>query len=248
MGQIELKPFLELMRRASKCKYKTVFMVNHLLMQCYSVDIDSDIGFHYVLPIPTDNPAYQYSFYDALLELAPSDILKTYTEGHKTLQEYKKENNIKPKELQEDLFVQFKESGCELKFVFYASDKLIDTQIYTTEYPIDQTRPEVENCLKTLEALIDRIKPGGACVLLDGLRLGIFDRALQSADVYFHIIKINGVKIRVPFIKSMFLGSKSFDQFIVSVQETKINNIYLYCISLTRKGLTDLFYGYLQNY
>lgn len=248
MPQIELKPFLDLMRRATKCKFKSVFMVNHLLIQCYTVDIDSDIGFHYICPIPKNNPAYEDSFYDCLVELRPSDILKTYNVGHKILLNFKKENKLKPKDVYEEMYVQRKEDALEIKFLFYQQEHLLTTHSYLTPYPIDQTEPTAENCVKTLEAMADRIKPGGSCVILDGLRLGLLQRTLESVQIYHHVIKINGTKVRLPLAKSMFLGNKQFDQFLITVQETVMDDIYLYTIALTRKGITECFVGYLQNY
>lgn len=244
---LDAKPLLELMTRASRCKFKKVFMVNHLLIQCYTVGIDSDIGFHYVLAIP-DTEEYSSPFYDSLVELEPSAITKAYSTGHKILLEKKKETGAKPKEIKEELVVQFKDTKMEMKFLYYVMDELVTTAIYTSPYPVDETRPEVENCVDTLVSTANRIKPGGSCVLIDGNRTGIFDRTMDSVQTYFHVIKINGEKVRIPFIRSMFLGSKSYDRFIVSIQETLLKSIYLFSIQLTRKGLTEQFFGYIQNF
>lgn len=244
---LDAKPFIELMTRATRCKFKKIFMVNHLLIQCYTVDIDSDIGFHYVLAIP-DTEEYGSPFYDELVELEPSAITKTYSTGHKIFLERKKEIGAKPKEVKEELVVQFKATKLEIKFLYYIRNELVTTSVYTSPYPVDETRPEVENCIETLVSTANRIKPGGSCVLIDGNRTGIFDRTLNSVQTYFHVIKINGEKVRIPFIKSMFLGSKSYDRFIISVQETILKNIYLFSIQLTKKGLTEQFFGYIQNF
>ena len=146
------------------------------------------------------------------------------------------------------MYVQRKEDALEIKFLFYQQEHLLTTHSYLTPYPIDQTEPAAENCVKTLEAMADRIKPGGSCVILDGLRLGLLQRTLESVQIYHHVIKINGEKVRLPLAKSMFLGNKQFDQFLITVQETTMNDIYLYTIALTRKGITECFVGYLQNY
>lgn len=248
MAQIDLKPFLELMRRASKCRFKQVVMANHLLIQCYSVDNDSDVGMHYVLVIPKNNPAYDYSLYDYTMIISPSQMVKTYNIGHKKASEFKKEHGLKPKSMNEELYVQPRENGLEFKFLFYGADELIDTESIIVPFPVDQTNPMLENITQTLENLIDRIKPGGSCVLMDGNRLGIFRRTIESPDIYFHTIRINGKKVRIPFIKSMFQGNRSLDRFYISVQETNIENIYVYTIALEKDDIVELFCGYLQNY
>lgn len=244
---LDVKPFIELMTRATHCKFKRVFMVNHLILQCYTVDIDSDIGLHYILAIP---PTDQYNspFYDELIELEPSAVTKVYNTGHKELLEKKKEKNAKPKEVKEEMVVQYKERRLEIKFMYYVKDALIFTTTYTEPYPVDNTRAEVENCVNTIMTTAERIKPGGSCVIIDGLRTGLFDRTMNSIQVYYHVIRINGEKIRIPLIRSMFLGSKSFDSFYLSVQETILKGIYLYSIQLTRKSITEQFFGYIQNF
>ena len=241
----ELKPFLELMRRASKCRYPTVFMVNHLIMQCYDINIDSDVGLHYVLCIP-DEEAYIHPLYDIIFEISPSGVLKTYNRGHKELLNYKKAHNLKPKEVSEECKVKFHETKIELIFLYYAGADMITKETY--QIPIEKNSPAEINITTTLMNLINRIKVNGSCVLMDGLRLGIMKRTLETPGIYYHTIKINDTKVRIPFIKSMFLGNKKLEQFIISIQETTIPNIYLYCIQLTNKGLTECFYGYLQNY
>ena len=250
--KIELKPFITLLRRAVKCRYSMVYMMNHLLIQCYSIDIDSDIGLHYVLFIP-DTEEYDSPFYDELLELYPSEILKVYSEGHKVLLDYKKEKSLKPKDVYEELHVTEKTSDSgisvkEIKFLYYANDSLIHTAVYQIPYPVDISKPSADNCVNTLTALMGRIKPGGYCMRLDGLRLGIFNRAMEYPDIYYHIVKLNGTKIRLPLMKSMFLGSKKFDSFIITLQESTIPGIYVYCLMFHRDGISECFYGYIQNY
>ncbi|MDE5610817.1 MAG: hypothetical protein K2I90_02220, partial [Odoribacter sp.] len=61
-----------------------VLMKNHLLLQCYNLDIDSDDGLHYVLHIP-ETEEYDSSFYDEVIMLNPNEILSAYNEGHKIL-------------------------------------------------------------------------------------------------------------------------------------------------------------------
>ena len=247
----KLKAFLALLRRASRCRYRSVVMVNRVLIQCYNIDIDSDIGMHYTLFIP-DTEGYDSPFYDLMLELVPLEILRVYTTGHKQLLELKKTKGLKPKDVNETLYISTKTiEDCtilELRFQYHAEDTIQFTAAYQMSYPLDTSRPTVENCVNTINALASRIKIGGYCMQFDALRLGIFQRALDSSDIYYHVIKMNDTKIRVPFMKSMFLGAKKFDQFIVTIQETNIPGIYVYTMLFHRENLSECFYGYIQNY
>lgn len=247
----KLKAFLTLLRRASKCRYSSVVMVNRVLIQCYNIDIDSDIGMHYTLFIP-DTTDYDSPFYQLMVELTPGAILKTYTVGHKKLLEIKKERGLKPKDVDETLHIATKEINgfdvLEFKFQYIVDGMIQFTESYHSLYPLDTSKPGIENCVSTLDSLASRIKPGGYCVQLDALRLGIFQRALNCSDIYYHIIKLNETKIRIPFMKSMFLGAKRFDIFVVTIQETVIPGIYVYCMLFHREGISECFYGYIQNY
>ena len=245
---LEIKSFLELMRRASKCRYKTVLQVNHVLMQSYSIDVDSDEGMHYALFIPMNESSYEDPFYDLIIEYTPSDVLKTYSTGHKKLLELKKEQGGGKIKISEELVVQEKKGRMEFKFLYYLKDELVCTETWSTPYPVDQTRPEIENIANTLDNAIERIKPGGACVLIDGTRTGIFRRATESSDIYYHTVKINGTKVQIPLLKSMFLGNKQLDECILSIQETVLKNIYLWTLMMTRKGLSECFYGYIMRF
>ena len=46
---MQIKPFLDLMKRAQKSKYINFVMHSRMIMQCYDVSQDSDIGTHYIL-------------------------------------------------------------------------------------------------------------------------------------------------------------------------------------------------------
>lgn len=241
---MKIGPLITLLRRVSHSKYHILLLNNRMLMQCYSISEDSDIGLHYVLFIP---PTDEYSdkFYDLKLLLKPTEIMDCYNTGHKILLATKKELKLKTK----DVCEEFTFVDGEIKFLFYAQDKIIDTEKYTVpQYPLSETNPIIENCIETYYNMINRIKPGGCCVIMDGLRNGMFQCALDAVQINFYRIKINGKNVRIPLIKSLLSGNKSLDSFYVSIQESTINDVYIYALQLTKKGLTDTYFGYIQNF
>ena len=227
---MELKPFIELMRRAAKSKYNSVLMHGHMLLQCYSIDEDSDVGLHYILHIPDIAP-YNDEFYDATILLKPNEILNLYKTGHDALREKKEEVNAKAKEVREELNFIVKSHNAQIKMQFIVQDELIDTQTYTVSYPVNPHDKEIENILYNYSMILQRIKVGGYGVTFDGIRHGIFDRAMESPRLVFFRLMIGDNVIQVPFYKSMFSGN-SYDEFFVSVQETELPMVYLYTIHL----------------
>ena len=79
-------PFISILRRASHCKFPELVMANRLLMQCYTIDVDSDVGFHYVLHIPDENK-YADGFYDEFMLIRPAEVIGCYNTGHRILAE-----------------------------------------------------------------------------------------------------------------------------------------------------------------
>lgn len=244
---MEAKPFIELLRRTIKSKYKEIVMINRMMMQCYNIDEDSDVGLHYILHIP-ETEDYEDPFYDEAMLIVPADIITLYNEGHSVLLEKKKETGAKPKEVREELV--FKKSGnhATIKFIFIAHDEIVDTKSYKFQYPISNTSKVVDNLVETYQNILDRVKIGGSAIVLDGFKYGLFDLALNSTQIVFFKIKIGEKKIKVPLYKSMLLGQKTFDNFFISVQETTLPAVYLYTIQFIRKEITEEFIGYIQNF
>lgn len=244
---MEPKPFIELLRRTQKSKFKSVLMHNRMMMQCYSVDIDSDIGLHYILHIP-NNELYADPFYDETLLLVPADILEVYNNGHAVLLEKKKEVSAKPKEVREEMTFSISKNVAKIKFHFIVRDELLTTTTYTTPYPVNPNDNEVETIVDCYQQMLNRIKIGGCAIALDAVREGIFHLANESVQIVYYKVKLGGVTVRVPLYKTMLLGAKAVDEFFISVQETSISSIYLYTIQMARKGLVEQFIGYILNF
>ena len=247
---LDPKPFIEILRRATHCRYSTLIMNNRMLMQCYDIDTDSEVGLNYALFIPnSDNKKYEDGFYDQTLIFNPTAILGQYSKGHKYIEQRRKETSLKPKDAKEELcFHIIDNTTAELRFMFYLQDELIISTNYVLQYPIDIHTKEVENCLQTYDNLMTRIRPGGACLIFDGLRYDLQNKALECPEIYHFIVRYAGKKIRIPLLRSMFSGIKNVDTLFLSIQESTLTDIFVYSFQYTKKDLTEQYWGYLLNY
>lgn len=242
------KPFVNILRRATHCRYSTIIMANRMFMQCYSIDVDSEVGLNYLLFIP-DTEEYADEFYSETLVLSPSSILARYNRGHKLLEEKKKEAGLKSKDVKEEFCFQIRNShSAEIKFMYYLLDELVTTETYRLDYPIDMTSVAVETCLQSYTNLLNRIKPGGACLVFDGLRYDLQNKASECSEIYHFIIRYGGKKIQVPILRSMFNGIKDVDTLYLSLQESTLKDIYVYSFQYTKREITEQFWGYLLHY
>lgn len=244
---LAVKPFINLLRRATHCRYSNVIMNNRMLMMCYTVDTDSEVGLNYLLFTP-DTKEYEDSFYDETLVLNQSAILNRYNRGHKLVEEKKKAAGLKAKDVKEEFCFLVKDHGAELKFLYYLQEELITTETYKLEYPVDPTTTVVETCMESYTNLLKRIKPGGACLLFDGLKYDLQNKALECPEIYQFIIRYADKKIRVPLLRSMFSGLKDVDSLYLSIQESTLSDIYIYSFQYTKRGITEQYWGYLLHY
>ncbi|MCM1230174.1 MAG: hypothetical protein NC489_08575 [Ruminococcus flavefaciens] len=237
----EAKGFITLLKRATRSKYQTLLMSNRLLMQCFDLDVDSDVGLHYILPIP-DTEAYQSDFYDQTLLLNLPDIIKAYNVAHREVEAYRKENKYKPKDLVEEIFV----IGDELKISFRIQDQSLYTISIPVIHPTDIDH-DVMNIMKQYNLLLERIKPGGVCMEIDGRYQGLQERVSNTPEIYYYVLKNAGMKIRVPLFRSMFLGIKEVDLFKFNVQETLMADVYIMTYQIAKNGIEEIFWGYIVN-
>lgn len=236
-------PFIDIMRRASHCGYATVVMNNRMLLQCYDLNIDSDNAMNYVLYIP-DTEAYKDPFYDKQMILAPKKVLDSFGAGKKLLDMKRRESGAKPKEAYVEMQLK-SDNGCsEIKFMYFLSGELLTTTTCQVQYPVDNRNPEIANCELTFQKAIDNIKPGGACLVFDGVKLGLQPRIIEYPSIYFYKVKYHGKTIEIPFYKSMFLGMKDVDNFYFSIQESRVPNMYVYSYQLTKRKITEQLFGY----
>ena len=244
---IDVKPFIDILRRASKCKFTDVLMNNHMLIQCYDINIDSEVGLNYVLFIPSTE-SYSDPFYDETLYFSPNEILAIYNSGHKYTEEKRKTDGLKPKDMKEELCFTINNNVAELKFLYYLNDDLIITKVYTTSYPVDETSSYIENCCISYYNLISRIKPGGVGLVFDGVRYDLQRKVQECPNIYYFIVKYSGKTIRIPLTRSMFNGIKDVDSFYISLQESVLTDIFILSLQYTKKDITEQFWGYIVNF
>ena len=243
------KPLIALTRRAVKSGFKTLLLHDRMLMQCYDLNIDSDIGLHYILHIP-DTEEYEDPFYDEDVLLRVAEVNAAYKTGHDVLETKRKERGLKNKDCREEAYwIDGDVDGFRmLKFLFFVQDDLVATSVQPVPYPLDITDSTVENILETVTNGLRRLKPGGMCFLVDGIKLGIIDRVLDAHEIYHFVVRHNRKKLRIPITKSMFLGQRSLDSLYLSVQESELDHVYIYALSMTKKGLNETLWGYILSY
>lgn len=238
----DAKPFIALLRRVSRSRYSALIMNNRMIMQCYNLDVDSDVGLHYILPIP-DTSDYQDEFYDQTFIFSPSAILSVYSAAHKEMDAKRKEEKYKPKDLKEEVCLV----DNTLKFIYQIAD---ETPISTTVPVIipDDTNADISNILKHYEKLITWIKPGGVCINMDGTYRNLQSTVVDTPEIMFYILKYAGKRVRVPLYKSLFVGIKDLDFFRFNIQETIIDEVYVNTIHISKGGIEEIFWGYILNY
>jgi hypothetical protein len=243
---MEVKPLLELIKRAHKSKFNKLVLNDRMLIQCYDANHDSDSGFHYILYIPTTDE-YKDKFYNKSLIIYPESILNTYKDGHDEVLAIKKEKKISNKDINEFVDVIYNDDMVELVFQHVIQDKLIASNTVGCKIAEVGTY-DVDLIIRTLFNLHDRIKPNGLAVRIDGYKAGYYYKIMNHAQITYSKIDIGGTKVRIPLFKSMLTGIKMPDEFLISLQETVLKDIYIYTIQITNKGLTDQYISYIINF
>lgn len=240
-------PLIAILRRATHSGFDTMVMNNRMLLQCYNLDVDSDVALNYILYIP-DTDEYSDEMYDKTMIFNPRKILSAYAIGHKYAEAKRKEVAAKSKDLTEEVVFKHKENRAEFKFLYYLYGELVTTETCDVQYPLDDLNPTMANCEKTYQKLLNFIRPGGACLVYDGLRMNLQESITEYPSIYYFKIKYNGKKLLLPFAKSMFLGIKSVDTFYFSVQESTIQDTYVYSYQISKKGIIEQFFGYVLSF
>lgn len=244
---MKLKPFIELLQRTTKSHYPKLFMQDRMLMGCYSIDEDSDIGLHYILYIP-EAEVYNDPFYDMTLVLDVKELLSLYARGHSGLLEAKKKVKAKPKDVSETLHVRVEKNKLVLKMLFTCCDEVIGTEIAYLDYPVNSNMKLVEGVADTYTKLLSMIKAGGIGISFDAQRYNLYQIAIKAPQIYFFKVDVRGSRIKIPIYKSMLVGMKDPDEFYITIEETVIPQLWIYAIQLTNKGLTEQYIGYIQNF
>ena len=98
--------------------FSEMLIHNHMAMNCYDIDQDSDIGQHMIIHMPDSWP----DMYDGPYIIKPQEILNFVNEYQRKLKDEKDERNLPPKSQRIELEYEKDETGITLYFIF-ALDK-----------------------------------------------------------------------------------------------------------------------------
>ena len=254
--------------------FSEMLIHNHMAMNCYDIDQDSDIGQHMIIHMPDSWP----DMYDGPYIIKPQEILNFVNEYQRKLKDEKDERNLPPKSQRIELEYEKDETGITLYFIFAldkwekrpytdisfkftktkkeviekCKEKLLNCgEIFRMEksirFPyVDEDNPIVENILRTYTNMVHRVTDDYP-VIINGIDHAIYEKVCENVRFYHYPVTINGRTIQVPLIKSMFRGLSKFDEFYLIVRETSIRNVFLFVLHFTSKGLTEQHIGYFQH-
>lgn len=251
---------LDISRRMSKSGYGTLLCHNRMMLGCYNVSFDSDIGMHYICHIPDE---YE-DLYDGHFIWDNQKFLSEYARSRKVADEFRKKEGLPPKSMTNsasyvinddlvviDASVQVREmiQPDPTKKKIIPGDNVLMDIGFTLECPTfssADSNDDVENVLTTFNNLQDRMLD--KTVIVDGIDNGILDKIQEFPRVFYYNVELDGDKIRVPLLKSFFRGMTKFDRMMFGVTKTKLDNIAVYTMTFESKGLTDQYIAYIQNF
>lgn len=239
--------FFELLKRASHSGYKKILLHDRMLMNCYDVNNDDDLGFHYILHIP-ETEAYRSDFYllDLVLDLnAITNATKTIKKDHEAR---RKSLKYKPKEASIVGRYDFYHGYVLISFDYMLKDELWKTVDIEVPYPIPEMNSVKTNIESSYNSILNRIDISVPPVIIDGIAKEIREDTLDRVRAFYYPVDINGKTIKIPFLKSFFRAINKFEQFDISVIKTHIKNVYLVVHTFGSKGLTDQYIMYVEDF
>lgn len=238
---------LEILKRVLHSGYKTILMHDRMMMNCYNVDEDDDIGTHYVLHIPETN-MYQSDFYQLDLIIDISAIAEATKQIRKDHETYRKSKKIRPKDAsilcRYDLYKRY----LLLSIDFMLKDEVWKTVEIKIPYPISNMDPIKSNIETAYNTMLERIDISSPPVIINGLTEDIPINTLDRVRVFYYLVEINNRMVKIPFLKSFFRSINKFEQFDISIQKTLIKNVYLVVHTFGSKGLTDQYIMYVEDF
>lgn len=272
---------IALMRRmnagmSSGASYKNMLLKDHMALNCYNLDVDSNIGMHSIIYAPENEP----DFYDGPVLLEHGEVLEIIKLGQKLLKEKRDEKKLAPKCAATEASYRRTDTGIELKlsFVLYDIRKVQDT-IYKIRAPkgpgkkgkiTEKKRnrivnagelyrhdeiinlPYVDEYNETVSNILTTYKTmidrveKKPCVI-DALEEGVYDKVCEAAELYFYPVTVRGKDIKIPLIKSIFRGLTKLDEFYITVCETNLQNVYMFALYFKAKGIAEQHSGYFLH-
>ena len=243
---MDIRPFINLLKRTIHSRYGKLLMNNRMLIGCYDLLDDTDVGSHYILMIP-DTEEYTDPFYELSLIMDVRQITDAYRSYHTVFDEERRNKKIKPKDAKEEANYEIIGDKCNITVDFILGDNIYSSYAFSIPVATDDMQ-FVSNITNTYDKLIERVKVGGECVLLDLNRIGIIDKIIESPDIYWQSIHIGNKWIDFPFTRSMFSGIKEFDAIYLSIQESTMQYYYVYTLTYEKRGIQECYFGYLLRF
>lgn len=257
--------FIEVCKRASKSGFKNLLFYNRMVIGCYDIAQDSDIGMHYILHIPDEYDA----LYDQQFVMNIPEFLKKLNEVRNKVKEERLKLNLPPRAVDGEVQYRVKEQTIEIEVGLRIHEMvppppetkrktLVKGDVvmnlgFTTECNLvnsDGAAYQTDLTLDTIKKITERIgeSEDDHVVLIDALENGLVDVVLGYPRVLYCDVKFGKDTVHVPLMKSFFHGVTKFDRLILTVMKTKIPGIYVYVITIDAKGLTHQSISYLQNF
>lgn len=246
-GTFLAEPFITLLKRASHSGHGVMFMHDRMLMNCYDIDHDDDIGIHYVLHVP-ETEEYAYDFYQIDLIFTISDITTPYSKYKKEFEERRKSLKLKPKQASVIGRYEQYDRYMLLSFDFKLEEEVWRTLEIKIPYPIEPNNKIVTNVVTAYNLIFERLIPDKDPMIIDGIKENIQEETLKRVRVYYHIVEMDGIEILLPFMKSSFRTLNKLEQFYITIQKTNIKHVYLVTHTFQAKGLTDQYIMYVENF
>lgn len=248
-GRLDYKNLVNMLKRAKHSEFKDLLIHDNMMMNCYNVEIDSDVGFHYNLHVPFITEE-DYAFYDTDIIININKLLEEAQHFSKELLEDRKKLGLKPKDADIIAIWEIESGTMTVTFKFRILEETKYTSKYETECPANGTNAIISNILTTYTNIINRIDLSAVSTTVNVMLSDILQRVEDSVRTYYLMVPVNGKNVRVPLMKSFFRGvsGSKFEKFYLNIAPTTINKVYLYTISFTLKDVTEQFVGYIQDY
>lgn len=247
MQEFNFMGLSDLLKRVSHSGYKNVLIHDHMLMNCYNIEEDDDIGMHYVLHVP-DTEMYQSPFYNLDIILDTEQIAEATKTVYKEFEAHRKKQKIRPKEAKIIGRYDFYQGYMLLSIEYILKDEVWKTVDIEIPYPVREDNSILSNIISAYNTLLERIDLDYPATVINGLTRDIWTDTMNSIRVFYYPVEIDGKTIRLPFMKSFFRTLRKCEQFDVSVQKTYIPGVYLVVHTIGAKNLTEQFIMYVEDF
>ncbi len=244
--EFDSKNFFKMMRRLSHCGYPIVIMNNRMFMNCYNIDEDETNGMHFIMFIDDDS-----ELYDELCVIDYARISNLGKLADSNVSAYRKENKLKPKDVETLSYYYSLENVVELHIERYDKPNQVlidDTMIILERATLPKYRNLAENIETSYFTMISRLDDNYDTEFVNGISEQIYERAVTSVrPLYYEVTLNDGTRVYIPFIKSFFRDIRKFNRFDIAIRRTTINNVYLIAFVFESNSIVESYIMYIEN-